>query len=64
MNARLVIPLAVIFAFVAVVLVAFLAAEGFSAAVGIVVVVLASMSMSAMTPLVMPTTRTPVGSSK
>jgi len=40
-NARLVIPLAVIFAFVAVVLVAFLAAEGFSAAVGIVVVVLA-----------------------
>ena len=41
MNARLVIPLAVIAAFVGVVLVAFLAAEGFSAAVAIVVVVLA-----------------------
>jgi hypothetical protein len=40
-NVRLVIPLAVIFAFIAVVLVAFLAAEGFSAAVAILVVVFA-----------------------
>jgi hypothetical protein len=40
-NARLAIPVAVIAAFVALVLVAFLAAEGFSAAVAIIVVVLA-----------------------
>jgi hypothetical protein len=41
MNARLAVPVAVIAVFLALVLVAFLAAVGFSAAVGIVVVVLA-----------------------
>ncbi|HEX4540758.1 MAG TPA: hypothetical protein VH112_10990 [Acidimicrobiales bacterium] len=41
MNARLAIPVAVIAVFVGVVLVAFLAVEGFSAAVAILVVVFA-----------------------
>ena len=41
MNLRLVVPVAVIAVFLAVVLVAFLAAEGFSAAVAILVVVFA-----------------------
>ena len=41
MNLRLVVPVAVIAFFLAVVLVAFLAAEGFSAAVAILVVVFA-----------------------
>jgi hypothetical protein len=40
-NLRLAIPLAVIAVFLAVVLVAFLAAEGFSAALGIIVVAFA-----------------------
>jgi hypothetical protein len=40
-NARLAIPVAVVAVFVALALVAFLAAEGFSAAVAILVVVLA-----------------------
>ena len=41
MNLRLVVPLAVVAVFLAVVLVAFLAAEGFSAAIAILVVVFA-----------------------
>ncbi len=41
MNLRLVVPLAVIAVFLAVVLVAFLAAEGFSAALALIVVVFA-----------------------
>ena len=41
MNLRMVVPAAVIAVFLAVVLVAFLAAEGFSAAVAIIVVVFA-----------------------
>jgi hypothetical protein len=40
-NLRLVVPLAVIAVFLAVVLVAFLAAEGFSAALALIVVVFA-----------------------
>jgi hypothetical protein len=43
-NLRLAIPLAVIAVFLAVVLVAFLAAEGFSAALAIIVVVFAMLA--------------------